>query len=184
MVRELAEGPGVLLLAGRFEGIDERVIEARALREVSIGDYVLSGGELAAMVLIDAVACGCCPASSGQATPRSTRRASRQACSSTRTIPARRMGGPPHPRCPALGRPPAHRRVAPRRGARAPHRRAPARPPRGSGPKSASHGRLARRPREQPMAQDEEIIKGRVKDHEHPTLRAVEPPFGPRDTSR
>ena len=54
MVRELAAGPGVLLLAGRFEGIDERVIEARALREISIGDYVLSGGELAAMVLIDA----------------------------------------------------------------------------------------------------------------------------------
>ena len=53
-VRELAAGPGVLLLAGRFEGIDERVIEARALHEVSIGDYVLSGGELAAMVLIDA----------------------------------------------------------------------------------------------------------------------------------
>jgi tRNA (guanine37-N1)-methyltransferase len=55
MVRSLAAGPGVLLLAGRFEGIDERVIEARSLREVSIGDYVLSGGELAAMVLIDAV---------------------------------------------------------------------------------------------------------------------------------
>lgn len=53
--RELAAGPGVLLLAGRFEGIDQRVIEARALREISIGDYVLSGGELAAMVLIDAV---------------------------------------------------------------------------------------------------------------------------------
>ncbi len=54
LVRELAAGPGVLLLAGRFEGLDERVIEARSLREVSIGDYVLSGGELAAMVLIDA----------------------------------------------------------------------------------------------------------------------------------
>ncbi len=54
MARELAAGPGVLLLAGRFEGVDERVIEARGLREVSIGDYVLSGGELAAMVLIDA----------------------------------------------------------------------------------------------------------------------------------
>ena len=50
----LAGGPGVILLAGRFEGIDERVIEGRGLREVSIGDYVLSGGELAAMVLIDA----------------------------------------------------------------------------------------------------------------------------------
>lgn len=50
---ELAAGPGVMLLAGRFEGVDERVILARQMREVSIGDYVLSGGELAAMVLID-----------------------------------------------------------------------------------------------------------------------------------
>ncbi|MEZ5844964.1 MAG: tRNA (guanosine(37)-N1)-methyltransferase TrmD [Hyphomicrobiaceae bacterium] len=55
LVHELAQGPGALLLAGRFEGVDERVIEARGLREVSVGDYVLSGGELAAMVLIDAV---------------------------------------------------------------------------------------------------------------------------------
>ncbi|MFM1814039.1 MAG: tRNA (guanine)-methyltransferase [Pseudomonadota bacterium] len=54
LARELADGPGVLLLAGRFEGVDQRVIEARGLREVSIGDYVLSGGELAAMVLMDA----------------------------------------------------------------------------------------------------------------------------------
>jgi tRNA (guanine37-N1)-methyltransferase len=55
LARELAAVPGVILLAGRFEGLDERVIDARRLREVSIGDYVLSGGELAAMVLIDAV---------------------------------------------------------------------------------------------------------------------------------
>lgn len=54
MAKEIAAGPGVVLLAGRFEGIDERVIAGRGLREVSIGDYVLSGGELAAMVLIDA----------------------------------------------------------------------------------------------------------------------------------
>ena len=54
LVRELAAGPGVMLLAGRFEGVDERVIEARGLREISIGDYVLAGGELAAMVLIEA----------------------------------------------------------------------------------------------------------------------------------
>ena len=54
LVRDLAAGPGLILLAGRFEGIDQRVIEARGLREISIGDYVLSGGELAAMVLIDA----------------------------------------------------------------------------------------------------------------------------------
>ncbi len=46
--------PGVMVLAGRFEGIDERVIEGRAMREISIGDYVLSGGELPALVLIDA----------------------------------------------------------------------------------------------------------------------------------
>jgi tRNA (guanine37-N1)-methyltransferase len=53
-VRQLTAGPGAVLLAGRFEGLDQRVIEARRLREVSIGDYVLAGGELAAMVLIDA----------------------------------------------------------------------------------------------------------------------------------
>jgi tRNA (guanine37-N1)-methyltransferase len=54
LVRELSAGPGVLLLAGRFEGVDERVIEGRGLREVSIGDYILSGGEIAAYALIDA----------------------------------------------------------------------------------------------------------------------------------
>jgi tRNA (guanine37-N1)-methyltransferase len=55
VAHDLAAGPGVILLAGRFEGIDQRVIDARGLREISIGDYVLSGGELAAMVLLDAV---------------------------------------------------------------------------------------------------------------------------------
>ena len=50
----LAAGPGPLIVCGRFEGIDQRVIEARGLEEVSIGDYVLSGGEIAAMALIDA----------------------------------------------------------------------------------------------------------------------------------
>jgi len=53
-VAALAQGPGVVLLCGRFEGVDERVIAGRSLEEVSIGDYVLAGGELAAMVLIDA----------------------------------------------------------------------------------------------------------------------------------
>lgn len=53
-VIELAAGPGVVLLCGRFEGIDQRVIEARNLEEVSIGDYVLSGGEIAALTLLDA----------------------------------------------------------------------------------------------------------------------------------
>ena len=54
LVAELADGPGPLIVCGRFEGIDERVIEARRLEEVSIGDYVLSGGEIGAMALIDA----------------------------------------------------------------------------------------------------------------------------------
>ena len=53
-VAELAAGRGPLIVCGRFEGIDQRVIEARGLEEVSVGDYVLSGGEIAAMALIDA----------------------------------------------------------------------------------------------------------------------------------
>jgi tRNA (guanine37-N1)-methyltransferase len=53
-VRALAEGPGVVLLCGRFEGLDQRVIEARGLEEVSIGDFVLAGGEIAAMALVEA----------------------------------------------------------------------------------------------------------------------------------
>ncbi len=53
-VRALAEGPGAVIVCGRFEGVDERVIAGRDLEEVSIGDYVLSGGEIAALTLIDA----------------------------------------------------------------------------------------------------------------------------------
>ena len=55
MVRTWSAGPGLVIVCGRFEGVDERVIEARGLQEVSIGDYVLSGGEVAAQVLLDAV---------------------------------------------------------------------------------------------------------------------------------
>jgi tRNA (guanine37-N1)-methyltransferase len=54
LVRELAMGPGVFLLCGRFEGFDERIFAARQVEELSIGDYVLSGGELGALVLMDA----------------------------------------------------------------------------------------------------------------------------------
>jgi tRNA (guanine37-N1)-methyltransferase len=53
-VRELAAGPGVILLCGRFEGLDERVIEGRGLEEVSLGDFVLAGGEAAAQALLEA----------------------------------------------------------------------------------------------------------------------------------
>ncbi|MBC7280895.1 tRNA (guanosine(37)-N1)-methyltransferase TrmD [Hoeflea sp.] len=54
-VRALASGPGAVIVCGRFEGVDQRVIEARDLEEISIGDYVLSGGEPAALILLDAV---------------------------------------------------------------------------------------------------------------------------------
>ncbi|KQV35650.1 MULTISPECIES: tRNA (guanosine(37)-N1)-methyltransferase TrmD [unclassified Rhizobium] len=54
-VRELAGGPGAIIVCGRFEGVDQRVIDGRNLEEVSIGDYILSGGEPAAMILLDAV---------------------------------------------------------------------------------------------------------------------------------
>jgi len=54
LVRDLAAGPGCTLLCGRFEGVDQRVIDARGLVELSIGDYILSGGEIAALALMDA----------------------------------------------------------------------------------------------------------------------------------
>jgi len=54
-VRELADGEGVVVVCGRFEGVDQRVIDSRGLEEVSIGDYILSGGEPAALILLDAI---------------------------------------------------------------------------------------------------------------------------------
>jgi len=54
-VRELAAGPGVVIVCGRFEGVDQRVIDSRQLEEVSIGDYILSGGEPAAHIVLDAI---------------------------------------------------------------------------------------------------------------------------------
>ncbi|MCF8468838.1 MAG: tRNA (guanosine(37)-N1)-methyltransferase TrmD [Sneathiella sp.] len=54
-VRELADGPGAILVCGRFEGIDQRVLETRDVEEVSLGDFILSGGEIAALALLDAV---------------------------------------------------------------------------------------------------------------------------------
>jgi tRNA (guanine37-N1)-methyltransferase len=53
--KQLAAGPGAVLLCGRFEGLDERVIEARQMEEISLGDFVLAGGEVAAMALIEAI---------------------------------------------------------------------------------------------------------------------------------
>ncbi|MGI9351466.1 MAG: tRNA (guanosine(37)-N1)-methyltransferase TrmD [Rhizobiaceae bacterium] len=54
-IRELAKSNGAVIVCGRFEGVDQRVIDARDLEEVSVGDYILSGGEPAAMVMLDAV---------------------------------------------------------------------------------------------------------------------------------
>lgn len=54
-VRELAAGPGAVILCGRFEGVDQRVIDSRELEEISVGDFILSGGEPAALVMLDAV---------------------------------------------------------------------------------------------------------------------------------
>ncbi len=54
-VRALTDGPGVVIVCGRFEGVDQRVIDQRQLEEVSIGDYILSGGEVAAQVVLDAI---------------------------------------------------------------------------------------------------------------------------------
>jgi tRNA (guanine37-N1)-methyltransferase len=53
MVRAFADGPGLVIICGRFEGVDERVIDGRGLTEVSVGDYILSGGEIAALTLLD-----------------------------------------------------------------------------------------------------------------------------------
>ncbi len=55
LVREIADGPGVILVCGRFEGIDQRVLDARDIEEVSLGDFILSGGEIAALAMLDAV---------------------------------------------------------------------------------------------------------------------------------
>jgi tRNA (guanine37-N1)-methyltransferase len=111
-VRGLAGGPGVVLVAGRFEGVDERVIAARRLTEVSIGDYILSGGEIAAMVVLDAVV---------RLLPGVPRISALHAPG--------RMGGPADPADPSVGRPRAHCRLAARAGGGT-HPRAAARPDR------------------------------------------------------
>lgn len=55
MAHDLADGPGAIIVCGRFEGVDQRVIDARRLQEVSIGDYILSGGEIGAITMLDAI---------------------------------------------------------------------------------------------------------------------------------
>ena len=87
-VATLARGPGAVILCGRFEGVDERIIEARNFSEVSIGDYVLSGGEIAAFVADRRLRAA--PARRhGHGGLGRPRRASRRACSNTRNTPGR-----------------------------------------------------------------------------------------------
>ena len=87
--RNLPPAPAPLIVCGRFEGVDQRVIEARELEEVSIGDYVLSGGEIAAMALIDACV-RLLPGVMGKTGIRRRRRVSPKAYWNTLNIPARR----------------------------------------------------------------------------------------------
>ena len=97
--REWAAGPGLVILCPRFEGVDERVIEARGLIEVSIGDYVLSGGEIAALAVLDACV-RLIPGVMGKDEFGRRRRASSPACSNIPTIPARANGrAAPFPTC-------------------------------------------------------------------------------------
>ena len=88
---ELAAGPGVVLLCGRYEGVDHRVIEARGFLEVSLGDFVLSGGELAAMTLIDACV-RLLPGVVGDCRLAGRGELRRTACWNTPTTPGRRCG--------------------------------------------------------------------------------------------
>ena len=96
-VRELSQGPGVIVICGRFEGVDERVIAQRQLEEVSIGDYILSGGEVASLVLI--LVCDYCRALWGLHN-RGRRRALKMACSNIPIIHALAIGKAcPFPLC-------------------------------------------------------------------------------------
>ena len=140
--RGARRGPGAVILCGRFEGVDERVIEGRGFEEISIGDYVLSGGEVAAFVLLDACV-RLLPGVMGKEAP-ARRRASPRACSNTRIYAAAALGGPRDPRRAHLRRPRQGRGLAPRRG-RAAHPRAPARPL--GGPSGAVRRRAERQKR-------------------------------------
>ena len=125
-VEELARGSGVVLVCGRFEGVDERVIAARDLEEVSIGDYVLSGGEIAAMALIDACV-RLLPGVMGAAESSAEESFADGLLEYPHYTRPQLWEGRGDPRGADLGRPRQNRRLAPRRG-RAADPRAPARP--------------------------------------------------------
>jgi len=122
-VEALAAGQGVLVLCGRFEGIDQRLIEARDLEEISVGDYVLSGGEIGAMALIDACV-RLRPGVMGQEASGAEESFSAGLLEYPHyTRPG--LGGPADPRCAAFRRSSQNRPLAAGRGGKA-HPRAPA----------------------------------------------------------
>ena len=112
---ELAAGPGLLIVCGRFEGVDQRVIEARGLEEVSIGDYVLSGGEIAAMALIDACV-RLLPGVMGKAESGADESFSRRASGISPVHPPAGLRGPADPGRSAVRRPRQGRRPGGGRG--------------------------------------------------------------------
>ena len=114
-VAELAAGPGPLIVCGRFEGVDQRVIEARGLEEVSIGDYVLSGGEIAAMALIDACV-RLLPGVMGKQASGDGRKFLRRLTGIPPIYPPAGVRGPPDPGNPGFRRPCQGRRLAAGRG--------------------------------------------------------------------
>ncbi len=126
LARDLAEGPGVTLLAGRFEGVDERVIDAKGLKEISIGDYVLAGGELAAMVLIEACV-RLLPGVVGAAESLANESFETGLLEHPQYTKPRELDRPIDPGRFALRRPQKDRGMAPK-GSRAPDGRSPARP--------------------------------------------------------
>ena len=118
-VQELAAGPGVILLCGRYEGIDQRVIEAREAEEISIGDYVLSGGEIAALALLDAVI-RLLPGVMGAAESADRGKFFRPPARIPALHPPGRLAGRAVPENPALRQPRRHRRLAARKPPRKP----------------------------------------------------------------
>ncbi len=117
-VRELAQGPGAVIVCGRFEGVDQRVIDGRDLEEVSIGDYVLSGGEVAAQVLLDAVV-RLLPGVMGNQASGETESFEGGLLEHPHYTRPRRMGGPDDPGGADLRQSREDRRVAARAGGEA-----------------------------------------------------------------
>ena len=125
LAREWAAGPGLVVVCPRFEGVDERIVAGRALIEVSIGDYVLSGGEIAALAVLDACV-RLVPGVMGKIESGDVRKFRGRPARISALHAAARMGRPRHSRGAAVGRPQGDRQVASRAGATH-HQGAPAR---------------------------------------------------------